>query len=996
MPSIAEKAMALDELSSYFPLTLPVPSPKTHPDLLTINDVQREEDLLRNPASFRAWWTAIHNTREAFNTQLKAERRSNTVNDARTQLLGPLATPLARRSLQCLTYLYESALAQLPGSFKLWKSYLQMRMSYVLGSPIHKKRAGGRKKFAPMKDALEEEREYSEEWDGGLDGVVGLEEWKSLVATYERALMWLPKLPRLWLMYFSIFSHPLCPPIVSHTHARRTFDRALRTLPPSLHGRIWMRYLLWAEGRGGVTMVAVYRRYLTADPSLTEHYASLLLNPSDSAPRPLEAAKLLLSLARRAARGEYVSPEGKSPYQLLGDFLDVVERFAEEVGLDVNDTVESNAADARADAEAKEKEKEEPASVGGNLVRVGGPPVPVTTDGKPLPAYDEDEDPLSKRKLNIELIVRKDGLEVYKDQAGRLWTGLATYWIKRGEFDRAKTTFEAGIASVLTIRDFTQIFQAYTEFCESIVSAMMESLENPDEDEDEEDIKETEREVDVRMKEFDELINRRPFLVNDVLLRRNPNDVQEWEKRVALWGDDDEKVAETYTQALQTINPRKATANLFRLYINFARYYEEGGASGTAEPDLDSARKILQKATKVNFKAVEDLAEIWCEWAEMELRHENYDEAIRVMQRAAAIPKNTKVNYHDHSLPVQARLFKSLKMWSFYVDLEESIGTVESTKAVYDKIMELKIANAQIIVNYAAFLEENGYWEDSFKVYERGTEVFTYPISFEIWNIYLSKFIKRYGGTKLERARDLFEQALEKCPPKASKPLFLMYGQLEEDYGLAKRAMAIYERATQVVADEDKFEMYTIYIAKATANYGLPATRQIYERAIEVLPAKQTAEMCLRFAALERKLGEIDRARAIYAHASQFCDPRVNTKFWTEWNSFEIETGSEDTFREMLRIKRSVQAQFNTEASYLAAQTLSTKRNNGDAQEASPQPSDPMAAAEQQAGGTKGPSFVAAKNTTLRRLDGSPPETPQTAKQSEVNADEIQISDEEV
>jgi pre-mRNA-splicing factor SYF1 len=48
--------------------------------------------------------------------------------------------------------------------------------------------------------------------------------------------------------------------------------------------------------------------------------------------------------------------------------------------------------------------------------------------------------------------------------------------------------------------------------------------------------------------------------------------------------------------------------------------------------------------------------------------------------------------------------------------LEESIGSVEATKAVYDKIMELKIANAQTIVNYAQFLEENKYFEESFKV----------------------------------------------------------------------------------------------------------------------------------------------------------------------------------------------------------------------------------------------------------------------------------------
>ena len=209
-----------------------------------------------------------------------------------------------------------------------------------------------------------------------------------------------------------------------------------------------------------------------------------------------------------------------------------------------------------------------------------------------------------------------------------------------------------------------------------------------------------------------------------------------------------------------------------------------------------------------------------------------------------------------------------------------------------------------------------------------------------------------------------------------------MYAKLEEEYGLARRAMKIYDRATQVVADADKFEvilipsthvqqcgltissrqMFAIYIAKATENYGLPATRPIYERALEVLPNRQTAQMCLRFAQLERKLGEIDRARAIYAHASQFCDPRVNPKFWAEWNSFEIETGSEDTFREMLRIKRSVQAQFNTATSYLVAQAEATKQGNradGAEDAKAAEAADPMAAAEREAGKPKGPLFVA-------------------------------------
>src|SRR6266481_10176522 len=41
---------------------------------------------------------------------------------------------------------------------------------------------------------------------------------------------------------------------------------------------------------------------------------------------------------------------------------------------------------------------------------------------------------------------------------------------------------------------------------------------------------------------LEELMDQWPFLINDVLLHRNPNDVQEWEKWVALWADNDDKV----------------------------------------------------------------------------------------------------------------------------------------------------------------------------------------------------------------------------------------------------------------------------------------------------------------------------------------------------------------------------------------------------------------------------------------------------------------------
>lgn len=69
--------------------------------------------------------------------------------------------------------------------------------------------------------------------------------------------------------------------------------------------------------------------------------------------------------------------------------------------------------------------------------------------------------------------------------------------------------------------------------------------------------------------------------------------------------------------------------------------------------------------------------------------------------------------------------------------------------------------------------------------------------------------------------------------------------------------------------------------------------------------------MCLKYAELEKSLGEIDRARGVYVFASQFADPRSDGDFWNKWHEFEVQHGNEDTFREMLRIKRSVSASYS-------------------------------------------------------------------------------------
>ena len=59
----------------------------------------------------------------------------------------------------------------------------------------------------------------------------------------------------------------------------------------------------------------------------------------------------------------------------------------------------------------------------------------------------------------------------------------------------------------------------------------------------------------------------------------------------------------------------------------------------------------------------------------------------------------------DGNEPVQMKLHKSLRLWTFYVDLEESLGNLKSTREVYERILDLRIATPQIILNYALLLE---------------------------------------------------------------------------------------------------------------------------------------------------------------------------------------------------------------------------------------------------------------------------------------------------
>ena len=85
----------------------------------------------------------------------------------------------------------------------------------------------------------------------------------------------------------------------------------------------------------------------------------------------------------------------------------------------------------------------------------------------------------------------------------------------------------------------------------------------------------------------------------------------------------------------------------------------------------------------------------------------------------------------------------------------------------------------------------------------------------------------------------------------------------------------------------------------------------MYEKAIMQLRDEDAIIISMEYANMERKLGEVDRARLILTHASHAADPRKEPAFWRFWKEFEELHGNEDTFRDMLRVQRSVESAFS-------------------------------------------------------------------------------------
>ncbi|RKP03936.1 hypothetical protein CXG81DRAFT_8914, partial [Caulochytrium protostelioides] len=776
--------------------------------------------------------------------------------------------------IEAVCHIHERALQALPASYKLWMSLIEAMAAHAT-----------RHRLPPT------------------HGFVRIQ----LADTCRRAAAFCHAMPVFWLRYAAIEADLRC----DVTATRRAYDTALQALPTPQHDRIWPAYLAWARRVGGPTARRVYQRYVTIDASALETYVALLepvaAAGADAAADAAAAATGPLPPWAELARGYTALLDhpltadgvgGRSRFQLWQRLVDVLVAHP-----DAGDGVLSHHA------------------------RLG-----------------------RAATLDVEQVLRA-GIATYTDVAGALWNALATLWLRRGHWARARAVFVEAVDRVATVRDFSLVFDAYVAFEEQMLNAAMEALDAAETavadaatvdavaaDAAEAAVAARQAQVDLALAKLEYLLEQRPLMVNDVLLRQNPHSVHDWVKRLNLTRQRVppldaahtavlvRDVAAVLAAAIATIDPRHATGQLTDLWETVARMHETDGR-------LDAARATYRAGVRDGrFGRVEDLVALWSAYAAFEVRQDDYAMALKLLYEAVAAPRSMpphvqqRVRFADASLDLRQRLFKSIHLWKQILDLEEAVGSVESAKAAYDHVIWLKLATPQIVMNYASFLQTHALFEASFRVYERGIDAFGWPVCFELWNAYLAAFIQRHGGTRLVRTRDLFRQALEHVPPAFARALYLRYAQFEEQYGQTQHVMRVFRDSLPALPPAERPAMFDLWLAKAQQRLGLAATRPIYQRAVETLDAASCKAFVLRFAQTEAALGEPDRARALFVYGAPLAHPATDAAYWKAWFDFEARAGSESSFREMLRVKRTVQARLDVDIDQLAAQYLAAKR----------------------------------------------------------------------
>ena len=503
------------------------------------------------------------------------------------------------------------------------------------------------------------------------------------------------------------------------------------------------------------------------------------------------------------------------------------------------------------------------------------------------------------------------GLGRFPDELGNLWNQLADYYIRMGAFGKAIEVYEEALGTLSTVSDFSIVYNSYQNFLDLVIKLKLESSPNAP--------------IEMDLERLELLLERRDELVSSVVLRQNPDNVVEWIKRAKISRFSSDQVISTFEEALRRVdvNSKNLVGRVSTLWTEFGRYYY------TVLNDVVLGRQMFERAIHHAFKTVDDLANVWVEWILLELKAAIVDIDSPDDTRWVAVLETARRGISQYrgspSGTVQSQLFRSVKLWNLALDIDESINGVnapELVRSLYSAMIDLRVITPALLLSFSHFEQQQSNLEKAVRVLEKGVAMFPWPYCRDVWMYYLKLVMTRVenGGKRsnklfsTERVRDLFEQVIAECPAKFLAPFLFQWYQFELKRGMARSCIAVLTRGASRndLPEHERVQLFYLSISETLRILGAGACRKIFEDAIETFTKlkkdKLVIEFAVQYAKVESRIGEIVRARKLLEHVSQFANPKNSqlTYLWDIWRDFELEHGDQETYKEMKRVKRSV------------------------------------------------------------------------------------------
>lgn len=487
----------------------------------------------------------------------------------------------------------------------------------------------------------------------------------------------------------------------------------------------------------------------------------------------------------------------------------------------------------------------------------------------------------------------------FNDQKVQLCKIYALDVLSKINFDQMVKFYYLQLSEVSNMKDFGGIFQNFTSIVEAHVGELIESRDPK---------------ALYWLEELEKLLKSRDTLANDLKLRINKNKIKFWFERISIAPDQEAKL-EVYSQAIITIDINSVSSNetmsFAKLWANYAMEYFN-------LKDWETCSNLFEIASNMSWKDTHSKEFILIKYTNAII---DFNKSIlKGVEFLKGVLEPTQLNSDDDSI------HKSIKLWSYYIDLVESLeGSVNECVRLYEKCIQLKIISGVMILNYCQFLISKNMLRKSFSVYERGIELFSGDTKWIIMGVYLNEVLlhaKPLGKFSDQECRSIFENCIEdEFDDQRRFDLSMIYIKWELKYGSKAKVISILQKIIQNTDSQlmkiDCFKM----IVGLNNEKGLKSVETTLVQAINSLSCNTPgfiAEIAATLVKVEVSLKDIAKARQVLKYTCESVmkfGKTVNLRLqaWNLWKQFELENGNEQTYKVMLQTKRILESQNKAE-----------------------------------------------------------------------------------